>query len=102
MNYETIKIENFSEHLFWDVDKTKLDFEKNKRYIIGRIFLRGDIPDIKTIIQFYGLNTIKQEIVKAGFLDKKTLKWVSNFLNIPKIKFQCYKKIQSNQVHWNF
>jgi len=99
---DQIKIENFSEHLFWDVDRNKLDFEKNKRLIIERIFTRGDIPDLKKIIRLYGLNVIKKEIVNAGFLDKKTLNWASLFLEIPKTKFKCYTKIQSKTIHWNF
>ncbi|MCF6184119.1 MAG: hypothetical protein L3J56_05760 [Bacteroidales bacterium] len=101
MQKSSIKIENFSEHLFWDVDRTKLDFEKNKRLIIERAFTRGDIADIKIVITYYGLNTIKEEIIKAGFLDKKTLNWVSLFLDIPKTKFRCYTKIQSKTAHWN-
>ena len=34
---KTIKIESFSEHLFGDIDRKKLDFEKNKHFIIERI-----------------------------------------------------------------
>jgi hypothetical protein len=99
MNNQFITINNFSPHLFWDVDRTKLDLNKNKRLIIQRVFLRGDIPDIKIIFQLYDLETIKEEILKAGFLDKKTLKWASDFLNIPKTEFLCYVKEQSKQVH---
>ncbi len=99
---ETIKIKDFLEHLFWDVDRNNLDFEKNKRLIIERIFTRGDIPDLKKIISLYGLKVIKKEIVKAGFLDKKTLNWTSIFLNIPKTQFRCYTKTQSEKIHWNF
>ena len=99
---ETIKIEKFSGHLFWDVDRNKLDFEKNKRLIIERVFTRGDVLDLKILIKHYGINIIKQEIVKVGFLDKKTLNWTSLFLNIQKTNFKCYSKIQSTQIHWNF
>jgi len=88
--------------LFWDIDPAKLDEEKNKRLIIERVFTRGDLPELKELIQYYGLHTIKREIVKAGSLDKKTLKWVSDFLGISVTKFTCYTKKQSNQVHWNY
>ncbi len=93
---------NLSENLFWDIDIHQIDEQKNKKIIIERVFTRGDIPDIRTIIQLYGLDTIKQEIVKAGFLDKKTLKWASDFLDIPVTKFKCYIKKQSNPAHWNY
>ena len=99
MKNRPIDIKNLSPHLFWDVDRTKLDLNKNKRLIIQRVFLRGDISDIKILLQLYDSDTIKEEIVQAGFLDKKTLKWASDFLNIPKTKFLCYVKEQSKQVH---
>ena len=95
-------ISTLPKHIFWDLDIHTLDQQKNKTIIIERVFNRGDINDIKTIIKLYGINTIKQELIKAGFLDKKTLNWASSFLNIPKTKFQCYKKTQSAKVHWNF
>lgn len=95
-------IQDLSGHLFWDMDPRKLDEQKNKTIIIERVFTRGDIADLKILFQLYNIKIIKQEIVKAGFLDKKTLNWVSRFLNIPKTKFKCYTKMQSRQVHWNF
>ena len=102
MSDTTIKLENISKHIFWDLNIKSLDIHKNKRIIIERVFNRGDLEDIKILFQLYELETIKQEIVKAGFLDKKTLNWASSFLNISKSKFQCFSKIQSKQVHWNF
>jgi len=98
----TTFLNNLSPHLFWDIDIGSLDAQKNKTIIIERAFDRGDLNDIKLIVNFYGIETIKNEIIKAGFLDKKTICWASNFLKIPKTKFLCYKKIQSPQVHWNF
>lgn len=94
--------ENISKHLLWDININHIDEQKNKAIIIERVFNRGDIADLKIIIKHYGIEVIKQEIVKAGFLDKKTLCWASLFLNIPKTKFRCYKKTQSKQVHWNY
>ena len=102
MSQTTFILENLPKHLFWDMNTNLLDKEKNKTIIIERVINRGDINDVKIIISEYGLDTIKQEIVNAGFLDKITLNWVSLFLNIPKTKFRCYKKTQSKQMHWDF
>ncbi len=93
---------NISEKLFWDIDLHNFDTNRNKRIIIERVFSMGDLSDIKEVIHFYGLEIIKREITKAGYLDNKTLTWISNFLNISKTKFKCFTKKQSNQVHWNY
>jgi len=93
---------NLSKNLFWDIDLNNFDNLKNKKIIIERVISMGDLSDIRIIIHFYGKETIKQEIIKAGYLDNKTLSWVSNFLNISKTKFKCFAKRQSNLVHWNY
>ncbi|NOZ34212.1 MAG: hypothetical protein GXO80_02815 [Chlorobi bacterium] len=60
-------INNLSLHLFWDTNRNNLDFEQNKTIIIERVFNRGNLNDLKIIIKQYGLETIKTEIIKAGF-----------------------------------
>ena len=44
--------------LFWDTDFDKLDWNTNKRYIINRIFERGNEKEILETIRFYGKDTI--------------------------------------------
>lgn len=88
--------------IFWDFDYKLLDEHKNKRLILERVFTMGDIPEIKQIFKFYSIQTIKDEIIKIGFLDKKTLNWCSSYFNIPKTEFLCYKKQLSNPEHWNY
>ena len=87
--------------LLWDINPETIDFARNKRIIIERVFTLGDFHDIRHVVKYYGIDTIKQEIVKAGNLDKKTLNWVSQYFGIPKTKFACYSKKQSKNVHWN-
>ena len=94
--------DKLQKHLFWDLNTKTLDPNKNTTIIIERVFNRGDIDDIKYILEYFGKETIKKEIVKAGFLDKKTLNWASLFFRIPKTNFRCYTKIQSTRIHWNF
>jgi len=99
---EVFNINSLRKFLFWDLNIEKLNINNNKTIIIERVFNRGDIDDIKNIIKYYGKIIIKKEIVKAGFLDKKTLNFASIILRIPKKQFQCYSKIQSKHIHWNF
>jgi addiction module HigA family antidote len=56
--------------VFWDTDFNLLDWEKQKSAIIKRIFERGNDTEIKEIIAFYGLSTVKQtiETTKNNFL----------------------------------
>ena len=93
---------NLSKNIFWDIEIDSLDNTRDRCLIIERAVAMGDLADIKEIIQFYGIETIKLEITEAGYLDNKTIAWLGVFLNIPKTKFKCCTKRQSNRVHWNF
>ena len=49
--------------IFWDADPGKMDFSKRKRFIIERIFERGNDAEINEIIRFYG-KEVCTEILK--------------------------------------
>lgn len=48
--------------LFWDTDINKIDWNKNKKAILKRIFERGKENEISEIISFYGIETVKNEL----------------------------------------
>jgi hypothetical protein len=50
--------EKLSKTLFWDVDIKKLDNEKSKHFIIGRVLDFGTLEDWKIIKDFYGITKI--------------------------------------------
>lgn len=52
-------ISNFRKILFWDTDITKIDWEKQYRSIIRRIFERGNSQEKEEITNFYGKDKIK-------------------------------------------
>lgn len=58
----TPNLEKFRRILFWDTDFNLLDWDKQKSAIINRVFERGNDTEIKEIIAFYGLSTVKQTI----------------------------------------
>jgi len=99
---EKIKIESFSEHLFWDVDRNKLDFEKNKQFIIERILDYGLINDWNIIYNYYGIKKIAKISTKLRNLDKKSISFISTLSKIPKENFLCYTMKQSTPKHWDF
>ena len=48
--------------LFWDNDITKIDWQKQYKAVIERIFERGNDEEKKEILKFYGKNKIKEVI----------------------------------------
>ncbi|WP_066633338.1 HigA family addiction module antitoxin [Labilibacter marinus] len=52
--------------IFWDTDFDKIDWLKNKRAIIKRVFERGNELEISEILNFYGTADVRHEISSIG------------------------------------
>jgi len=97
-----ISFENFSPHLFWDVEPSKIDFDKHKAWVIQRVLEYGLMNDWKLIHQYYGINEIAQTVMNLKDIDKKSASFISVLSGIPKEIFLCYSINPSKPKHWNF
>lgn len=102
MEKTEIKIEDFSEHLFWDVDKTKFDIEKHQRFLVQRVLEFGFMKDWKLLLKHYGIKKIGKLALELRTLEPKSLSFISTVSKIPIEKFRCYSTKQLNEQHWNF
>ncbi|MBF4515621.1 plasmid maintenance system antidote protein [Flavobacterium sp. ANB] len=50
--------------VFWDTDINKIDWQKQKRAVIQRIFERGNESEKEEIIRFYGSETVNSFLNK--------------------------------------
>jgi plasmid maintenance system antidote protein VapI len=53
-NYEQPNLEKLRPALFWDTKMEKIDWEKQKKAVIKRVFERGNEIEKREIIRFYG------------------------------------------------
>ena len=93
---------NLPKHLFWDVDYGKIDYEKNRVFVIGRVLNFGTVKDIKEVFKKYGVEEVKKHIVNANGLTNKSLYFWSKYFNIPLKNFRCYIRKQLNPALWNY
>ena len=56
----------FRKTLFWDTTFDRIDFTAHGRYVINRVFERGNEEEIKEIIRFYGRDTILKNLNRNG------------------------------------
>lgn len=97
-----IKVEMLSPHLFWDVDKSKIDINKNKKWLIHRILEYGLLTDWILIEKYFGIKTITKLVMDMRDLDKKSISFISSLSKIPQTEFKCYNTQPSNPELWNF
>jgi hypothetical protein len=95
-------ITQLSSHLFWDVDRTKLDPEKNKKWLIQRVLEYGLLNDWLIIYKYYGISKIAKIAMQMKELDDKSLSFISLLSDIPKETFLCYTTKHLSPRHWNF
>jgi hypothetical protein len=99
---KVLSIGDFSTSLFWDVDKTQLNLEQHRRFIIERTLTHGTLSDWFLIKAYYGKAIIKTESMQIRFLDKQTLSFCAAYFNESIQNFRCYILKQSNPSHWDY
>jgi hypothetical protein len=95
-------IDRFSSYLFWDVDRSLLQVERSRVYIIERVFSHGMLTDWYLLKEIYGKDTIKETVLNLRHLDKYSLAFCAAYFDVPIEDFRCYKLAQSNPTHWDY
>lgn len=88
--------------LFWDTDIQNIDLQKHRAAVIERIMVRGRYEEYKAMIRYYGKTTVKQVMLNARHMDKRTLAFCSTIFDVPETEFRCYKLAQLNPEHWDY
>ena len=91
---------NLDKRIFWDVDYSKIDWEKNAPFVIVRVFERGDIEDIRQVRRYYGDDKLRDSLTTAKWLRLQTIYFACALLNNNLSDYRCYTQAQSNQQHW--
>lgn len=78
-------LSKLSKGLFWDTRIDKINWIRNKEWVIQRAFEYGNDIEIKEIIRFYGIETIKQVIpnIKTnGIVTQETITIKNTFYEL--------------------
>lgn len=92
MTNRKIEINDFSEHLFWDINKETFDISKHKEQLIYKVLEYGFLKDWNLLKELFGQNEIKKVVLNLRSLDPVTLSFLSTLFRIEKSEFRCYKQ----------
>ena len=95
-------IQGFSDYIFWDMDKASIDLALNAPYVVQRVLEYGQIEDWKTLLEYYGMDTIVSVSKKLRSLEPRALAFISTVSHTPIEEFRCYNTRQSTPEHCNF
>jgi hypothetical protein len=82
--------------IFWDVNFAKIDYDAKARFVIERVFERGDVQDIRNCRRYYGDEKITEVLLNAKFLPETRMYLASAVIDRPLKDFRCYTLRQLN------
>ena len=88
--------------LFWDVDVQTIDLQKHKASVVERIVTRGRWDEFQALLQYNGKPAVREVLLNARWLDKRTLAFCSAIFETPETEFRCYKLAQLTPGHWDY
>jgi len=88
-------IGSLSPHLFWDVDPLEVDPRKHRDFIIVRCVERGRREDVRSIWDFYGPDQVRETLLRAPALSKKTIAFFANQFDLPREAFRAHQRAQN-------
>ena len=83
---------NISSSLFWDIDISKLDWNRHKQLIVERVIQRGSLNAIKEVTDHYGIQELKSIIRQIPYLEKRDIAFVHIYFDIPLNELKCYTR----------
>lgn len=81
----------FQRRIFWDVDFDELDYDRRARFVVERVFERGDVDDIRQCRRYYGDEQIREILLSAKYLAERKIFLAAAILDKPVEDFLCYK-----------
>lgn len=94
-------INQFSPHLFWDVDESQMDLDLYPEHVVQRVLEYGHMHDWKLIRAYYGLEKIVECCRRMRTLDPRALAFICCISHTSKETYRCYNFAQSHPTHWN-
>jgi hypothetical protein len=82
--------------LFWDVNYDNINWDEKFRFVIVRVFERGDIDDIRQCRRYYGDEKVKQALLETKSITQNRIYLAAAIIDEPIQKFRCYTLRQSN------
>ena len=77
-------------YAFWDVNRENLDFSRDKRFIISRLFERGKLDDVLAVIVIYGKDEAGKVLRNNKYLNRQGLFLAHTLLGLPLQDFKAY------------
>ena len=97
-----MKLPSYLKKYFWDTDFEQLDPDKNRSYILSRVFEYGDTKAVKWALQYFPQEDIKKTLRESRALSPKSGNFWALFFGLDKTNLRCFQKssLKLQSSHW--
>jgi len=99
---ETISASDFSSHLFWDVEVSSVDLEKNRAWMVRRVLEKGFLADWQLLQKRYSKDELRDAVSSLRSLEKKATSFACVVLDLDPTQLRCFINRQSHATPWNY
>ncbi len=90
----------FDKRIFWDVNFENIDYDAKAKFVIERVFERGDVDDIRQCRRYYGDEIIKDALINAKWLRLETVYLACSIFDNEPNEYRCYTQAQLSNTPW--
>ena len=82
-----------SKRTFWDVEIGEDDFKHSKEWVITRVFDRGSLDEVFSVINYYGFDVVKNVLITTqDNLPNHTILLARGIFKLNYSDFKCSEK----------
>jgi len=82
-----------SSQTFWDINIDSILFDEHSEWIIERVFDKGSLEEVISIINYYGKDEIKNTLLNiSSYLPNHSVLLAKAIFNINFTDFKCLEK----------
>jgi len=86
------RLPEFLRPYFWDVEFENVNKETSKKFVIKRVLDRGNIRDVRYVVNTYGKDAIKDVVLGTRDLARPTGNFWADILGLDKTQVPCLQK----------
>lgn len=100
-NFKDFPDAKLNPKLLWEYNLINFNYHDMRNVVVQRVIERGWPNDWYFMLNFYGIEDVKDAIREISYLNSKDMNFVSMQFGIPFKEMKCYLKIQLTAPHWN-
>ena len=95
-----VDFSRFSQHLFWDTNRERLNAIEHAEYILTQVVEYGTLNDWRLLEVLYTKEDMLAAATNVRSLDSVSISFLAHYLGVDRTVFKCYTPKPSVHDFW--